>query len=80
MESHELARKLLEQPSLPVATHSLGHTYMSKSDAITHGPLKIGILESSDGNRHIIIGDITKMNINGSNWHVSKMIHGIVKE
>ena len=78
MKSHELARKLLEQPNLPVATHSLGHTYISKTDAVTHGTLKIGILETYGGT-HIAIGNINKININGSSWYISKMIHGEIK-
>ena len=75
MNSHELARILLEQPDMPVATHSNNHTYSSKGDACTHGKLKIGLLKHYSGD-HIVIGNISKMNINKPNWYVEKMIHG----
>ena len=75
MTAHELAKALLAGPDLPVATHALNHTYMSATDAQSHGPLKIGVLESYGG-QHIVIGNISKRNINKPNWYVSEMIVG----
>lgn len=75
MNSHELAKLLLSMPDLPVATHANGHTYMSHTDKNSHGQVKIGRLESYGG-PHIIIGDISKMNINAPNWYVSEMLYG----
>jgi len=75
MTSHELARVLLSNPDLPVATHAHNHTYMSGIHARTHGALKVGILETYGG-QHVVIGDISKKNINPPNWYVSEMIVG----
>ncbi|MBC8274106.1 MAG: hypothetical protein H8E40_03965 [Chloroflexi bacterium] len=75
MTTHELARLLLALPDLPVATYAHNHMYMSGIDECTHGPLKVGLLETYDG-QHIVIGDIQRMNINPPNWHISKMLHG----
>lgn len=78
MMSHDLARLLLEQPDLPIATHANNHTYMSKADAGSHGSVRVGLLHTYGG-EHIIIGNFYKMDLNGSNWHVTKMIHGKAK-
>lgn len=75
MNSHQLAKLLLDFPNLPVATHALNHTYISNVDQQSHGPLKIGILHSYGGD-HLIIGDISKLNINPPNWFVTEMLHG----
>lgn len=75
MNSHELARLLLTLPDLPVATHAHNHTYASLEDAGSHGPLKVGLLEHCAG-QHIVIGDISKLNINYPNWWVVTMFHG----
>lgn len=77
--SHELARLLLTMPDLPVATHAMNQTYISAAHRISHGSLKIGILESYAG-QHIIIGDISKRNLNRPNWGVSQMLHGEAPE
>lgn len=79
MTSHELARLLLTFPDLPVATHANNHTYMSELDKNSHGPLKIGLLETYGG-QHIIVGNISKRNINSLNWHISEMLHGEAPE
>ena len=79
MTSHELAEQLLEQPDLPVATHANNHTYLSATARNSHGALKIGILESYGG-KHIVIGNMSKRNINHPNWYVSDMIVGDVPE
>lgn len=79
MQSHELARLLLTLPNLPVATQALNHTYMSSTDASTHGPLKIGLLHTCGGD-HIVIGDISKRQINPPNWFVTEMLHGDAPE
>lgn len=75
MLSHELARILLENPNLPIATHANNHTYMSENDKYTHGMLKVGILETYKG-KHIVIGNFGSLNINKPNWYVSELIRG----
>lgn len=79
MKSHELARLLLTFPDLPVATHAHNHTYKSAIDLHSHGPLKVGLLHTYGGD-HIAIGDISKRNINGPNWHITKMLFGEAPE
>ena len=79
MLSHDLARALLSAPNLPVATHALGHTYMSKTDAGSHGTLKVGVLESYGG-QHVVIGDISRRMINAPNWWVSEMLLGVAPD
>lgn len=75
MTSHELARLLLTMQDLPVATHADNHTYMSGLGHQSHGPLKIGRLHTYSGD-HIVIGNISKRNINKPNWYVVEMLHG----
>ena len=75
MNSHELAKLLLTYPDLPVATHAHNHTYLSATDRWSHGDLKIGVLGGAC-EKHIVIGDISKMNINKPNWYVEEMLHG----
>jgi hypothetical protein len=75
MTSHELANLLLTLPDLPVATHAHNHTYMSAADSRSHGPLKVGLLETYAG-RHIVLGDINKRDLNSPNWFVSEIFHG----
>lgn len=79
MNSHELANLLLSAPDLPVACHALNHTYMSGLHSSSHGPLKIGLLETYGG-QHIVIGNISKRSINAPNWYVSQMLHGEAPE
>lgn len=76
MTSHDLARLLLTLPDLPVATHANNHTYMS---GLRGAPLKVGRLHTYGGD-HIVLGNIGKRNINGSNWHVTEMLHGDAPE
>jgi hypothetical protein len=75
VNTHELARLLLSLPDLPVATHARNETYGSAMDASSCGPLKIGLLKTYVGD-HIVIGDISRMNLNAPNWFVSEMLHG----
>jgi len=75
MNSHDLARLLLTLPDLPVATHAHNHTYASGGDGGTHGPLKVGLLKHYSGD-HIVVGNISKMDINPPNWYVSAMFYG----
>lgn len=76
MDSHQLARILLRHPNLPVATIANGHTFHSGVD---EEHLKIGILDHYTMD-HIIIGNISKRNINKPNWFVREMIHGEAPE
>jgi hypothetical protein len=77
MNTHDLARLLLTLPDLPVATHAHNHTYMT--GASHSGALKIGLLQTYGGD-HIVIGNISKRNINGPNYYVTKMLHGDAPE
>lgn len=79
MNSHELARRLLELPDLPVATHALNHTYMAGLQERTHGGLKVGLLHTYGGD-HIVIGDIGRKNLNHPNWYVKTMYIGSAPE
>lgn len=64
MNSHNLAKLLLSLPDLPVATYSHGHTYSSRGQEKSHGPLMIGlsslgyIRTDGDPAEHIVIGDM----------------------
>lgn len=83
MTSHELARKLLSFPDLPVATHANNHAFMSGEYKICdYEGLKIGLLElnSGTGPQHIIIGNMTRRNLNKPNWYISKMLEGEAPE
>ena len=75
MKSHDLARLLLNFPDLPIAVHALNHTYLSAANQLSHGPIKVGMLNSYAGD-HIVIGNISKKNINPPNYSISKMLHG----
>jgi hypothetical protein len=78
--AHELARLLLTLPDLPVATYALDRTYMSNVDRKSHGPLRVGRLENYENRPCIIIGNLSKRNINRPNWYVSKMYLGEAPE
>ena len=80
MKSHELARILLEQPNLPVATHANNHTYSSEQYSDYNSKLKVGILEHGNGPQHIVIGNLSKRNLNKPNYYVSQMILGDAPE
>ena len=75
MLSHDLAKLLLAGPNFPIATHALNHTYMSKADAISHGPVKVGKLETRNGS-YIIIGNMHYKDLGMSNCHITDMYHG----
>jgi len=79
LSSHELARLLLELPDLPVAVHANNATYSSASDGKSHGELNICLLSHYAG-EHIVIGNISKRNINGLNWRVKEMFVGDAPE
>lgn len=72
VRSHELARLLLELPDLPVATHALNNTW---ADGERTDSMRVGLLSHYAGD-HIIVGDISRMNLNSPNYFVSKMFHG----
>lgn len=78
--AHELARLLLTLPDLPVATHAMNNTYMSNVDKNSHGALKVGRLENYEDRPCIVIGDISKRNINKPNWYISEMYFGEAPE
>lgn len=66
-------------PDLPVATHALNSSYFSEADKMSMGELKVGIVEHFAG-RHLIIGDISKRNLNGANWRITEMLIGSAPE
>lgn len=72
MNSHDLARLLLTLPDLPVATHANNHTYLDRLDGRELG---VGLLYTYGGD-HIIVGNISKRNINKPNWYVKEMYYG----
>lgn len=74
MNSHELARRLLELPDLPIATEAMNHVYCSGKDRESHGKLLIATLETYAG-RHILIGHPHKRLLNEPNWWISD-VHG----
>lgn len=75
MNSHELARRLLTLPDLPVATIANNHVYGSVMDATSHGPLKIARLDTYAGD-HIVIGNMWTAELNRPNWFITEMFHG----
>lgn len=80
MTSHELARRLLALPDMPVATYANGHTYSSLADAPTHGPLTIGRLIHYSGVDHLVLGNFAgQPDINRPNWYVVEF-YGTVSE
>lgn len=56
--------------SLHIATHAL-NTTAAGSDAT----MRVGLLHHYTGD-HVVIGTITKRDINGKNWHVAEMLDG----
>lgn len=72
MTSHQLARILLSEPDLPVATHADNNT--AHRDEI-----RVGILHQNDGDR-IVIGNMSKKNLNRPNWYITRMITGDLPE
>jgi hypothetical protein len=77
MKSHDLAKILLENPNLPIATFANNHDYASGSTK--WDDLKIGFFKHYSG-KHIIVGNISKKNINGPNGYITEMIHGDVPD
>lgn len=74
MMSHELAKILLENENLPIATHANNHTYAGRSDVLSDH-CTVAILHHYMG-EHIIIGNCSKMDLNSPNEYITKIIHG----
>lgn len=68
MNSHELAALLLSLPALPVSTHANNHTALNDD-------VKVGLLDSYKGSS-IIIGNFSRLNLNGSNERVTRVLSG----
>ncbi|EKD89724.1 MAG: hypothetical protein ACD_33C00002G0016 [uncultured bacterium] len=79
MNSHDLANLLLTLPNLPISTFANDHVYSSGVESKTHGSLKIGLLNHYNKD-HIVIGNISKLNINKPNWFITEMYHGSAPE
>lgn len=77
--SHELARILLANVDLPIATHANNHTYISGVDSRTHGSLRVAILETYGG-QHILIGNPWRDDINPPNWYISSHLNTSVEQ
>lgn len=73
--SHALAKLLLSLPDLPVATHANNHTFAEVSD----GKVSVGLLRHYSG-QHIVIGNISKRNLNKPNWYITEMYLGDAPE
>ncbi len=62
-------------PEMLVATHANNQTYMVGSDEETHGRLRVGLLQCSDG-PHVVIGNVSRKALNLPNWHVERELDG----
>lgn len=63
MNSHELARVLLDNPDMPISTFANNHYQ-------TDNRLGVGLLNTG----HVIIGNMSKKLINHPNGYITKMI------
>ncbi len=75
-ETPRTVRDLIEilsrcDPDLPIATHANNHTFM----VTTNGSLRVGLLHTYAGD-HVVIGNISKLDINGRNYHVAELLDG----
>ena len=77
MNTHELAEYLLELPDLPIATHAMGHTYLSKADAYSHGELTIALMDTHS-DHYIVLGHMLYKNRVGSNETILEVYKGKV--
>lgn len=80
MTSHELAKILLENEDLLVATHANNHTYAKKDDV---GKFKVAILKADfhyDSERFIIIGNISRKQTNSPNQIITEEIYGKIPD
>ncbi|MEE8115147.1 MAG: hypothetical protein V3T23_12435 [Nitrososphaerales archaeon] len=77
MNSHDLAKILLEAPNLPVATHANNHT-------ASHKNIKVGLLKSSGGKAgtadSVVIGNMSRRRVNFPNEYIVDMVHGELVE
>lgn len=62
-------------PDMPIATHANNHTYMSGIEARTHGPVRVALMDTYGGD-HVVIGNISKRQINPPNWFVTAEVDG----
>ena len=70
MTSHELAKILLANDDLPIATHANNHTYASGESRICDCT-RVGKLKHYAG-EHIIIGNMNRKALNSPNWYIQK--------
>jgi hypothetical protein len=68
MTSHELAKLLLENEDLPIASHADNNDSFSLQSTFRVGKCMhyLGM--------HIIVGNFSRKNLNGTNWHITEMI------
>jgi hypothetical protein len=59
--------------SLPIAVHANNHTHHSKDSHA--GKMRVVQMRYYDG-AHVCIGNVSKMNINGLNWHATRVLDG----
>lgn len=62
-------------PALPIAVHANNHTYKSGLDEHCLGACRVGLLYTYGGT-HVVIGNVSKKNINGKNWSIEHMVDG----
>lgn len=82
MTSHELAKILLENEDMLVATHANNHTYAEKG-LWGKNEFRVAILKKkfhSDSERFIIIGNVTRKEINAPNEVVVDEIYGRIPD
>ena len=70
MNSHELAKLLLEYPDMPIAVSANNHEYFS-----TESDFKIALAHHYSG-EFLMIGNMGKMDLNSPNWYLRKVLYG----
>jgi hypothetical protein len=62
MDAHDLAKRLLDGPNLPIELNVFGHSYSSLNHADSHGKLRVAKHRNNYGVEHVCIyqGDYPK--------------------
>lgn len=76
MTVKELRDILSDLPDdLPIATHANGHDYFSGADGVSHGLLRVALCTHYAG-KHVLIGNVSKRQLNPPNWSIEKELDG----
>ena len=78
MRSHDLAKILLDNPDMNIATFTNNHYYLSKSDSQSHGSINVATVDTYAG-QHIMIGNMYRKDIDSENCMIKKDIYGDTK-